>query len=262
MSFNKIQPEQIQLATFFSDSGDISVTQTDTGVKLNLSRGLTGDFAFTGSLKIGGRTVFGLADSGNNSFDPNDGNFLFLGNNTTLASGPIDGDNIAIRANDSNISGIGNALFNAGSVEVSRSGQNNTLVAGDTVTFTKTATGNTVIKDFNDSSALSVSLQDSLITSFSNGHFFNGGESYFGDNTSFNSSGIFSGNLDVIGSSIFTDTVTFKTGFALPIWTGLAPESNTAQNFAIGALAISGKNLVVQTGTHLWGYIGIGTSPA
>ena len=38
MPFNKIQPEQIQLATFFSSSGDISVNQTETGVGLNLSR--------------------------------------------------------------------------------------------------------------------------------------------------------------------------------------------------------------------------------
>ena len=49
MAFNKIQPEQIQLATFFSSSGDIDVNQTDTGVRLNLSREITGDFALTGN---------------------------------------------------------------------------------------------------------------------------------------------------------------------------------------------------------------------
>ena len=53
MAFNKIQPEQIQLATFFSSSGDISISQTDTGVGLNLSRDIVGDFAIsslTGSI--------------------------------------------------------------------------------------------------------------------------------------------------------------------------------------------------------------------
>ena len=48
MAFNKIQPEQIQLATFFSNSGDIAINQTDTGVRLNLSRGITGNFNFSG----------------------------------------------------------------------------------------------------------------------------------------------------------------------------------------------------------------------
>ena len=49
MAFNKIQPEQIQLATFFSNSGDIAINQTDTGVRLNLSRGITGNFNFSNS---------------------------------------------------------------------------------------------------------------------------------------------------------------------------------------------------------------------
>ena len=41
MAFNKIQPEQIQMPTFFSDSGDLNITQTDTGVQINVSKNLT-----------------------------------------------------------------------------------------------------------------------------------------------------------------------------------------------------------------------------
>ena len=66
MAFNKIQPEQIQLHTFFSDSGDLRFTQTNTGVKVNLSRNITGDFNFTGQFKTNGKSVFGLANTGNN----------------------------------------------------------------------------------------------------------------------------------------------------------------------------------------------------
>ena len=46
MAFNKIQPEQLQLPTFYSDSGDISISQGTTGVQLNLSRILEGSFYF------------------------------------------------------------------------------------------------------------------------------------------------------------------------------------------------------------------------
>ena len=72
MAFNKIQPEQIQLATFFSNSGDIHINQTDTGVKLNLSRLITGNFGFTGDaarpFKINSRQVLFAAEENSSNY--------------------------------------------------------------------------------------------------------------------------------------------------------------------------------------------------
>ena len=118
MAFNKIQPEQIQLHTFFSDSGDIRFTQSPTGVKTNLSRDLTGNFSFTGDLLTNGKSVFGLANTGDNHFETLSGNLLFQGSNTDLGASADDGHNVAIIANNCDVSGKSNLLVNAENIDL------------------------------------------------------------------------------------------------------------------------------------------------
>ena len=236
MPFNKIQPEQIQLATFFSDSGDLNITQTDTGVQMNLSKNLTGNFAFTGQVLTNGKRVFGLGHTGSNVFDPDSGNLLFLGGSTEMGQDVNNFNNIALLTQGSNISGINNVAINTKSTIFQTGSQNNTIVAGNSVTFGKVATGSAVIKD-SAATSLTVNDQNTLTVQFANGHFFEAGDNYFEGAASFNASGIFSGKLDVLsdatlsGSTIVNEdllngdrTITgvqrFATGFQLPKWEG------------------------------------------
>tara|TARA_Y100000114_G_scaffold157281_1_gene188804 strand:+ start:8869 stop:9702 length:834 start_codon:yes stop_codon:yes gene_type:complete len=264
MPFNKIQPEQIQLATFFSDSGDLNITQTDTGVQMNLSKNLTGNFAFTGQVLTNGKRVFGLGHTGSNVFDPDSGNLLFLGGSTEMGQDVNNFNNIALLTQGSNISGINNVAINTKSTIFQTGSQNNTIVAGNSVTFGKVATGSAVIKD-SAATTLTVNDQNTLTVQFANGHFFEAGDNYFEGAASFDSSGIFSGKLDVLsdatlsGSTIVNEdllnggrTITgvqrFATGFQLPKWEGRNMGAGPSTALATGALAISGSTLCVFVG--------------
>jgi len=267
MAFNKIQPEQIQLATFFSDSGDIRIGQLDTGVKLNISRGLTGDFAFTGQLLTNGKSVFGLANTGNNNFNVDSGNLLFQGTDTDLADGPNDGFNVAIIANNSEVSGKNNLIINGYNADFQTGTQQNTAI-GKNITFTQTATGCVAIKDTKSASSLTVSEPNTMHLQFDSGFFFEDGDVNVAANLKSDNSGVFSGNLEVLGSSFirgnstFTDTARFETGFAIPLWSGNSSIAGTAAAPATGALAISGTTLLVYVGASQWGGIAIsGSTP-
>lgn len=265
MAFNKIQPEQIQLHTFFSDSGDLNITQTNTGVKINVSRNLTGDFSFTGDLTNNGKSIASFAQKIDNIYNTNSGNFLFLGGNTEIGDGLNAYNNFAISCNDSSISGINNAVFRADSVEFRTGSQENVCLAGHGITFTETATGSVVLKDNLTTNSITVSQQDALYAKFSSGHFFQGGDTYFQQSLSVDGTGIFSGQLDVLSDAVLsgstivneemfngphnvTGIVRYETGFALPKWIGNSMASSAGGVEATGALAISGSTLCVFVG--------------
>lgn len=275
MAFNKIQPEQIQLHTFFSDSGDLNITQTNTGVKINVSRNLTGDFSFTGDLTNNGKSIASFAQKTDNIYNTNSGNFLFLGSNTEIGDGLNAYNNFAISCNDSSISGINNAVFRADSVEFRTGSQENVCLAGHGITFTDTATGSVVLKDNLTTNSITVSQQDALYAKFSSGHFFQGGDTYFQQSLSVDGTGIFSGQLDVLSDAVLsgstivneemlngphtvTGIVRYQTGFALPKWLGNSMGSSDGSPAveATGALAISGSTLCVFIGGS-WAGIGL-----
>jgi len=276
MPFNKIQPEQIQLATFFSDSGDLNITQTDTGVQMNLSKNLTGNFAFTGQVLTNGKRVFGLGHTGSNVFDPDSGNLLFLGGSTEMGQDVNNFNNIALITQGSSISGINNVAINTKSTIFQTGSQNNTIVAGNSVTFGKVATGSAVIKD-GAASSLTVNDQNTLTVQFEKGHFFEAGSNYFESAASFNASGIFSGKLDILsdatlsGSTVVNEdlvnggrTITgvqrFTTGFQLPKWAGQSMGAGPSTAPTTGALAISGSTLCVFVGGS-WAGVAISGAP-
>ena len=274
MAFNKIQPEQIQLHTFFSDSGDLNIVQSNTGVQMNLSRNLTGDFSFTGDLSNNGRRVAQLASTENNIFDPDKGNFLFLGSNTDIGDGANDYDNFAISSNNSSISGINNAVFRANAITFNAGSQENVCLAGHGITFSPTATGNTVLKDDLSSTSLTVTTQHSFHAQFASGYFFNGGDVNIDNSLIVEDSGIFKGTLDVLSDAILsgstivneellngertiTGTQVYETGFQIPKWLGATSVAGSAAAPATGALAILGSTLYVYKGLGAWGGIHI-----
>ena len=56
--YNKIQPEQIEIHTFSSPSGDIFFQQGTNYVHGNLNRSLAGNFSITGGLTLNGSKVY------------------------------------------------------------------------------------------------------------------------------------------------------------------------------------------------------------
>tara|TARA_Y100000401_G_scaffold8449_1_gene5709 strand:- start:3350 stop:4234 length:885 start_codon:yes stop_codon:yes gene_type:complete len=291
MAFNKIQPEQIQMPTFFSDSGDLNITQTDTGVQINVSKNLTGNFAFTGQFTTNGKQIFGLPNTGDNSFSIDDGNLLIAGTNTEIGADSNNGDNIALYSVNGDISGSRNFLVHGSSTTFNTGSQDNVVLAGRGVTIATESTGSVIMKDSLSATSLTVARNHSLAVQFNSGHFFIGGQTYMGNHTSLAQSGIVSGNLDVIGNTLLSgnnnfggintfrgqssvvfesDTLFsgenfmrgithFETGFRLPEWGGNTSAVGVPANYATGAMAISGATLLIQTGYNLWGQVGIGT---
>ena len=259
MAFNKIQPEQIQLATFFSNSGDINITQTDTGVQLNLSRGITGNFGFTGDaarpFKVKGRQVLFAAEETTSDYTFESGSFAINGSNNTFISGT---NNVAINAN--NVSVSGNADNNTsinGSAQVFGSGVDNCFAVGEQATFSDPTTGAVIFSDFAANTSEGKG-NDSFLVDFTGGSYFEGGPTYHLNHVLVrsSSSGIFSGDLNVLGDTFLTGlnvsgVATFNTGFVLPQWEGIDMVGRS------GSLAVSGEYLICYlTG----GWVGIGTT--
>lgn len=290
MAFNKIQPEQIQQPTFFSDSGDFNLSQSDTGVRLNLSKGLTGDFTFTGSLLTNGRSVFGLANTGQNFFITDNNCLLLNGANTQIRG---TGNN-AFLADGSTISGVNNVAVNVNTANFignsAGTAERNTALHGRGITFGSSTTGSVVLKDFTSSSQ-SATQNHSFYANFESGHFFRGGQASFEKSVGFAQSGVFSGSLEVIGSGFLsgeeiitkdslesyasgnyadlsqdqtiggektiTSQMRFLTGFQIPKWEGTNSQAGPSTAPATGALAISGTTLCVFVGGSSWAGIAI-----
>ena len=83
MSFTKIQPQQLQMPTFFSDSGDFTFSDQITGYKANLNRNLTGDFNFGGTILFNSKRPVVLDDSV--LFDTGFGNMDIGGFDNTIS---------------------------------------------------------------------------------------------------------------------------------------------------------------------------------
>ena len=274
MPFNKIQPEQIQMPTFFSDSGDLNInTVSDTGVRVNVSRGLTGDFSFSGQLLTDGREVFGMPNNiDSNTFDSKSGNLLFKGVNTEMGADANTNGNLALYSVNGDISGLRNVVVRGSNITFNTGSQDNVVLAGNSITFATEATGCVAIKDSLSSTSMLVNKQESLNIQFKSGTYINGGDTYIGRHLSVQSSGTISGDLRCLGTNLFSgisefggaatqsatfhNTARFKTGFALPLWSGHGSQAGTAAQPATGALAISGNKLCVFVGGS-WGGIDI-----
>jgi hypothetical protein len=271
MAFNKIQPEQLQMPTFLGTSGDFHIDQSsDTGIDLVLSRNLTGDFNFTGQLRIRDKHVFGTASTGANSFNVESGCVLLAGSSTQIAGT----NNIGLLANNSTVSGINNIVLNGNALQFNTGCETNTALAGYGITFTKQATGSAVLKD-HTSNSLTVDKAQTLIVRFETGHYFEGGPNYFARHASFAQSGIVSGDLEIQTSGFLTgyDIATihdvtgyttgrfvdlsedqtihgiknFVSGFKLPEWEGMSMSQQR------GAMAVSGTTLCVSVGSTWYG---------
>ena len=147
MAFNKIQPEQLQMPTFYSDSGDIVFDNTiETGVKANLSRGLTGDFAFTGVLTSNKHPLLKLADTGSNDYDISGVSGSFAINGTSnIVSGE---NNVCVNGISTVMSGKRNVSINGRNQTFRQNVDDCTALAGRQAYFDIGTTGAVVMTDF------------------------------------------------------------------------------------------------------------------
>jgi hypothetical protein len=215
MAFTKIQPQQLQLPTFTSPSGDFSFTDLSTGVQINLDRTITGPMIITELRTSAERTILDVAD--NNSFS--EGSICIAGLNNVVS-----GDNNVLLNGRSTteFSGSFNTLVNGESVNFGASGQKNTILGGNGVSFGDQVTGSVILADHE--TAITNSTNHSLVVSFGSGVTFQNGDVQFngdmqfnGDHANFSShlsvdsshSGVFNGNTRFEGISTFIEDVTF-----------------------------------------------------
>ena len=215
-----------------------------------------------------------------NKFDITGGNLMFAGTSTEIGLDSYNRDNLALYSTNGDISGIRNVIVRGTDITFNTGSKDNVLLAGNGVTFSKEATGSVAIKDNISTTAMTVTNDNTLNIQFNSGTYFNGGNVYVGNSISVQSTGTFSGSLRCVGTSFFSgvsefggssaqstsfhNTARFKTGFAIPIWSGNGSQAGTSAAPATGALAISGNKLLIYTGNQNvqgWGFIGIGTSP-
>ena len=201
MAFTKIQPQQVQLATFLSPSGDLTFTDNVTGVSANLSRSLAGNFDFTDSLTISSSEVITSAPSNNTSSSS-----IALGGISNVISGS---NNVLVNGTaNTQFSGNYNVLVNGTLNDFGASGQNNTILAGRQCSFDDKVTGAVILADHE--TTLANNVNHSLTVGFSSGVTFRAGDVEFDSHLKVNAnhSGILSGNVHVGGTAYFNQSVT------------------------------------------------------
>jgi hypothetical protein len=196
--FTKIQPEQIQLPTFFSNSGDFNISQSsDTGINFNLSRNLTGNFDVFGSLSVGSSVV--LVSNSGNSFQTLSGNAA-LGGSSNNISGSF---NTAIGSQASIVSGSRNLDLNGNLSLFDNTSENNTILGGANCIISPNTTGAMIISD--KYSSTSSRGNHSLVLNFNSGVFVESELNIEGHlRLEAASSGIFSGNVNLLGLGFIT----------------------------------------------------------
>jgi hypothetical protein len=204
MSFIKIHPDQIQLPDFFSKIGDFVFQNLSTGFNINLNRSLSGNFNIYGSLTLDSGLL--LSSNPTNNSDSNNNNIVFGGYENNA-----NGINNSIFAGSSNdTSGSNNVIVNGENLSFESGSTFNTSLAGYNNIFSENITGSSIISSREFSSE--VSTNHSLLIGFLSGTTIDGDNCVFNKNviTTSSAEAIFSGNLNITGSSIFNNLVSIK----------------------------------------------------
>jgi len=193
MNFNKIQPQQLQMPTFFSNSGDLAFTDLTTGFKVELSRFLTGDFDISGDLTINFRRIPQMSPS--IVFDRDRG-MLIGGTNSTISGE----GNFVVNGDGNLIGGEDNTILFSKDSYFQPASSGNVLIGGNTVTFPSGVTGSMMLGDNNANREIEAS--NTIYVEFDSGQRFINGT-------------VFEDNIDVSGSSIFNGTADFENNFTV-----------------------------------------------
>ena len=284
------------MPTFFSNSGDVVFDQSlETGVKLNLSRGLTGEFDVTGRFTVNSAPVFSTAETGTNIYLGNQqeaadgtrsGQFVMLGGNNTISGL----NSIILNSNNTLMSGDQNVSINGNAQTFGANTAGCTVLAGNLASFDHDLRGSVIIKDTKSATSRAANTSHTLNIQFASGAYFQGTETYFLGGSDLiqdaSSSGLFSGDLNVLGKSFVTGsyaaTESWTSGNFLDISGNIAQEITGQKTFRddagllfqmpsfhanageawtalSGQIAMSGNQFMVRRHDGSW--TGIATTP-
>lgn len=226
--FNKIQPEQISLHTFSSPSGHMGFTQGNNTVYVNLNTGLTGDFNFVGNLYLNQGKLY--------SIDPTN-TLGGVGNNISHGqSNFVTGNNCLVGGASNEASGTRNVILNGNNNQITNDVTDGTILAGYGGIITNNHDGAVLITDARVAAKTSTKT-NSITLDFENG-LFNVGDLYTSNDVYIDGSGLFSGNVNVYGTLLYTG----KEVVNAPVMTGFV---RTVSGHISGQLA------------SLSGYVGV-----
>ena len=196
MNFTKIQPQQLQLPTFFSNSGDLVFSDLVTGLRVNLSRDLVGNFDITGGLTVNSRGL--LQTDTTLDFDPNSG--MLVGGTNSTVTGQY---NFVVNGDNNTVNGQNNTVLFSTNSTFEDDSSKNVLIGCDTVTFASGVVGSALMGD--DTAIRTVNQSRKLIIDFASGQRFIN-DTVFEDNidvsgiATFNGSAIFQDNVNITGN--------------------------------------------------------------
>jgi hypothetical protein len=245
--YNKIQPEQIEIHTFSSPSGDIFFQQGTNYVHGNLNRSLAGNFSITGGLTLNGSKVY-TTDSSNIFGDVRN---VILGgqNNRIIGTG-----NAIINSINSNVSGFQNLDLNCDGSIFEKGSRFCTVLAGKNSIINENISGSVIISDITNDTIIA-DTSNKLYINFENGIDIAGNvvvndDLLINDNAGLyldqNSSGIFSGNVGFFGDLDLNSSLTIKNDNNLFIQTGASGIFSGNLNMA-GNLDLN-SNLIIKNG--------------
>jgi len=234
MAFTKIQPQQLQLPTFLSHSGDITFTDNVTGFDANINRNLQGDFDINGTLTISSNEVITTSNSNTTSSS----NIILGGTNNSITGT----NNVLLNGTaNTSLSGNYNVLINGSLNDFGASGQNNTILAGRQCSFDDQITGSVILADHKTTETND--KNHSLLVSFDSGIEFKSLNSgvvfsddvtfndltYFNDSVSFEDQVNLNSNMVVDGTAVFNAATTVNSSLDV---TGAS---------TLGALTVTGN---------------------
>lgn len=193
------------MPTFFSNSGDLIFSDLVTGLRVNLSRNLTGNFDITGDLTLNSRSF--LQPDSTLSFDSNSG--MLLGGTNTAVSGEY---NFVVNGQNNTVSGSNNTVLFSIDSEFEDGCDKNILIGGDTITFVSGVTGSVLIAD--DRSIRAVDQSNKLIIDFQSGQRFIN-DTVFETNIDVTGNAIFNGTADVGGNFTVSGVADFEDDFGV-----------------------------------------------
>jgi hypothetical protein len=244
--YNKIQPEQIEIHTFSSPSGDIYFQQGANYVYGNLSRRLTGNFNITGGLVLNGSAVYTTDSS--NIFGAVRNVILGGQNNRIIGTG-----NAIINSINSNVSGFQNLDLNCDGSIFEKGSRFCTVLAGKNSIINENISGSVIISDITND-AIIADTSNKLYINFENGIDIAGNvvvndDLLINDNAGLyldqNSSGIFSGDVGFFGDLDLNSNLTIKNNKNLYLATGSSGIFSGNLNIA-GALDLN-TNLTIKS---------------
>lgn len=241
MNFTKIQPEQLQMPTFFSNSGDFLLADLTTGFRIDLNRSLSGDFDFNGTVNVYGKRLISVNNS--NTYESDSGSQLIGGNNNII----FDDNSFVFFGDDNVVYDENNVILHGYNNTMETGTYRNTLVCGNTITFASGTTGSCYIGG--QSSNFNVENSQQLIINFASGQKIIG-ETFLEDDIhltgniyqdgNFYSLGDFgiTGDIQQVGSIFFTGN-SYRVG----------NQHSTGNFYNTGTLKLGGNLNVLSSAT-------------